>query len=119
MTEEEARAWIRDRFGVSRETLIARYAELLHAESLRQNLIAASTFDTIWTRHLADSAQLVPLAEGAGRGAWVDVGSGAGLPGIVVGAIVERPVVLVEPRAKRADFLRHVAAELGLASRIT
>jgi len=119
MTEAEARAWVRDRFGVSRETLLARYAELLRAESQRQNLIAASTFETIWARHLVDSAQLVPLAADAPRGAWIDVGSGAGLPGIVVAAIVERTVVLVEPRARRADFLRQAAGALGFAARVT
>ncbi|MCX8474386.1 MAG: 16S rRNA (guanine(527)-N(7))-methyltransferase RsmG [Sphingomonas sp.] len=119
MTEEEAHAWIRDRFGVSRETLLARYAELLRAEAVNQNLIAASTLDTLWARHLVDSAQLVPLAAEASRGAWVDVGSGAGLPGIVVGILLDRPVVLVEPRARRVAFLRDVAAQLGLANRVT
>lgn len=119
MTEEEAQAWIRDRFGVSRETLLARYAELLRAEAANQNLIAASTLDTLWARHLVDSAQLVPLAAEAPRGAWVDVGSGAGLPGIVVGILLDRPVMLVEPRARRVAFLRDVATQLGLAHRVT
>jgi 16S rRNA (guanine527-N7)-methyltransferase len=119
MTEEEARAWIRDRFGVSRETLIGRFADILRDASTRQNLIAASTLDTIWARHLVDSAQLIPLAEGAGRGAWIDVGSGAGLPGLVVAAITDRPVILVEPRTKRVEFLREAAAELGLTGRVT
>lgn len=119
MTEEDARAWIRDRFGVSRETLLARYAELLRAEAANQNLVAASTLDTLWARHLVDSAQLVPLAAEAARGAWVDVGSGAGLPGIVVGILLDRPIVLVEPRARRVTFLRDVADQLGLANRVT
>lgn len=119
MTEEEAQGWIRDRFGVSRETLLARYAELLRAEAANQNLIAASTLDTLWARHLVDSAQLVPLAAEAPRGAWVDVGSGAGLPGIVVGILLDRPVMLVEPRARRVAFLRDVATQLGLAHRVT
>ena len=119
MTEEEAHAWVRDHFGVSRETLLARYADLLRAEAANQNLIAASTLDTLWSRHLVDSAQLVPLAAEAPRGAWVDVGSGAGLPGIVVGILLDRPVVLVEPRARRVAFLRDVAEQLGLANRVT
>ena len=119
MTEDEAHAWIRDRFGVSRETLLVRYAELLRAEAANQNLIAASTLDTLWARHLVDSAQLVPLAAEAARGAWVDVGSGAGLPGIVIGILLDRPIVLVEPRARRVTFLRDVADQLGLANRVT
>ena len=118
MTEEEARAWIRNAFGVSRETLLERYQMLLLAEAANQNLIAASTLDSLWTRHLVDSAQLIPLVAEAPSGAWMDVGSGAGLPGIVVGILVDRPVVLVEPRARRAEFLRHTVAELGL-SRVT
>jgi len=119
MTEDEARGWVRDRFGVSRETLLERYAELLRAEAGNQNLIAASTLDTLWSRHFVDSAQLIPLTTEAPRGAWIDVGSGAGLPGVVAAILLDRPVALVEPRTRRVDFLRAVAAELGLAARVT
>ena len=115
MTEAEARAWVRERFGVPRETRLDRYAEWLRDEAARQNLVAASTLDTLWSRHLVDSAQLIPLAEGAGDGPWLDVGSGAGLPGLVVALLTGRAVTLVEPRAKRADFLRRVAQDLGVA----
>lgn len=114
MTEEEARAWIRECFGVSRETLLDRYGALLRAEAPNQNLIAASTFDTLWARHFVDSAQLVPLARDAPRGTWLDVGSGAGLPGMVAGVLLDRPVMLVEPRARRVEFLQRVISELGL-----
>jgi 16S rRNA (guanine527-N7)-methyltransferase len=116
MTEEEARTWVRDRFDVSRETQISDFEALLRAEAQVQNLIAASTLDTVWTRHLTDSAQLVPLAAEAGKGAWIDIGSGAGLPGIVVAILVDRPVILVEPRRMRVDFLRSVGERLGLGN---
>lgn len=119
MTEDEARIWVRETFGVSRETLLERFGALLAAESLHQNLIAASTLETLWTRHLVDSAQLVPLSEAAPRGAWIDIGAGAGLPGIVVAILLDRPVVLVEPRAKRVAFLRDAAEALGIAKRVT
>lgn len=119
MNEEEARSWIRARFDVSRETLLDRYAALLRAESENQNLIARSTLDEIWSRHLLDSAQLVPLAVDAPEGTWLDVGSGAGLPGIVAAILTDRPVVLAEPRARRVTFLRDVADQLGLTSRVT
>jgi 16S rRNA (guanine527-N7)-methyltransferase len=119
MTEEEARNWFRGRFDVSRGTLLERYATLLREEAPRQNLIAASTLDQLWSRHLVDSAQLVPLADGAGKGAWLDIGSGAGLPGMVAALLTDRPVILVEPRAKRAEFLRNVATQLGLIDRVT
>lgn len=118
MTEDEARRWVRERFGVPRETLLARFGEMLREAAASQNLIAASTLDSLWSRHLVDSAQLVPLAEGAGAGTWIDVGSGAGLPGMVVAILAERPVVLVEPRRKRAEFLRAAADALGVASRV-
>ena len=114
MTEEEAREWVRSRFDVSRETLLERYADILRDESTRQNLIAASTLDQLWSRHLVDSAQLVPLAEG--EGPWIDIGSGAGLPGIVVAILTDREVTLVEPRSKRAEFLRATAQALGLSN---
>lgn len=118
MIEAEARAWVRERFGVSRETQLDCYAELLRAEAQQQNLVAASTLDQFWVRHLVDSAQLLPLA-GENAGVWIDVGSGAGLPGMVAAILGERSVVLVEPRAKRAEFLRATVDALGLASRTT
>ncbi|MCW3846785.1 16S rRNA (guanine(527)-N(7))-methyltransferase RsmG [Sphingomonas sp. LB-2] len=112
MTEDEARSWVRARFGVPRETVLARYAGILRDESARQNLIAASTLDEIWNRHLADSAQLIPLADVDGP--WIDIGAGAGLPGLVISILTDRDVTLVEPRTKRAEFLRTTAAALGL-----
>lgn len=114
MTEEEAREWVRSRFGVSRETLLARFAAILREESARQNLVSASTLDSIWSRHLVDSAQLVPLAEIGGP--WIDIGSGAGLPGLVVAVLTDRDVTLVEPRAKRVTFLREAASALSLTN---
>ncbi len=114
MTEDEARDWVRARFDVSRETLLERYAAILREESKRQNLIAASTLDQLWNRHLIDSAQLVPLADVDGP--WIDIGSGAGLPGIVAAILTDREVTLVEPRTKRAEFLRSTARALGLAN---
>lgn len=114
MNEDQARAWVRERFGVSRENKLAQFAKLLTDEAANQNLIAASTIESMWTRHLVDSAQLVPLAAEAEEGAWVDIGSGAGLPGIVVAVLLDRPVILVEPRIRRVEFLRAVAEAMSL-----
>jgi 16S rRNA (guanine527-N7)-methyltransferase len=119
MTEDEAREWIRAHFNVSRETQIQRFGEILRAESTRQNLISAASFDELWTRHFVDSAQLIPLAADAGEGAWVDVGTGAGMPGLVVALLIDRPVVMVEPRIRRVEFLRDAASQLGIADRAT
>jgi len=119
VTEDEARAWLRTNFDVSRETQLSLYADMLVAEAANQNLIAASTLETLRSRHFVDSAQLIPLASDAPRGTWLDVGSGAGLPGVVVAVLLDRPVVLCEPRARRVDFLQQVVARLGLTSRVS
>jgi 16S rRNA (guanine527-N7)-methyltransferase len=104
---------------VSRETMdrLALYSDRLREESARQNLISVSTFDHLWKRHILDSAQLARF-EPHGGAAWADIGSGAGLPGIVLACIVEGPITLVEPRRLRADFLRSVVAELGLSATV-
>jgi 16S rRNA (guanine527-N7)-methyltransferase len=115
MTEDDARAWIRASFGVPRETILERYVDLLRAEAARQNLVSASTLEHVWARHIVDSAQLLFLADA--KGSWIDIGSGAGLPGLVITAVSDRPIVLVEPRAKRAEFLRHAIGQLGLGDR--
>ena len=99
---------------VSRETIekLQAFRALLIAESRHQNLVSASTLDAAWERHILDSAQLLRLApHGA---AWVDVGSGAGLPGIVIACLTDAPVRLIEPRRLRADFLRSVVDQLEL-----
>lgn len=117
MSEDEARQWIIDRFGVPRGTLLNRYASMLIAASGRQNLISAASVNALWSRHLLDSAQLIHHSQDA-SGAWMDVGSGGGLPGLVIAVLSDRPVILVEPRRKRAAFLEDCAAELGLTNRV-
>lgn len=119
MTEEEARAWLGDRSDVPRETFerLDRFVALLTAECHSQNLIAASTIDVVWSRHIVDSAQLVPLAKD--NGPWLDLGTGAGFPGLIVALLGSRPVVLVESRRKRAEFLQRAVALLAIGDRCT
>jgi 16S rRNA (guanine527-N7)-methyltransferase len=119
MTEDEAHEWVRAHFNVSRETQLHRFGEILRAESEKQNLISAGSFDALWARHFVDSAQLIPLAAEAGEGAWVDVGTGAGMPGLVVALLIDRPVVMVEPRIRRVEFLRDAIEQLGISGRAT
>lgn len=101
---------------VSRETfaLLERYVALLEGESRLHNLVSRSTLPDVWARHILDSAQLVRLAYPGAR--WADIGSGAGLPGLVVAIITNDPMLLVEPRTLRADFLKRAAQSLGLAN---
>jgi len=120
MTEDEARQWLTSMLGVPRETIavLERYVALLLDEATRQNLIADSTRDHVWARHIVDSAQLLPLAEGAAAGPWVDLGSGPGLPGLVIAALSDRSTILVESRRKRVEFLEMAVEAMGLASRV-
>jgi 16S rRNA (guanine527-N7)-methyltransferase len=100
---------------VPRETIekLEAYAALLREENMRQNLVAASTLDGLWDRHILDSAQLVRFEPRSGA-SWADIGSGAGLPGIVIACVVAGPVTLIEPRRVRADFLHKACESLRL-----
>jgi 16S rRNA (guanine527-N7)-methyltransferase len=124
-------------FDVSRETIarLDRFVALLLAWQSKTNLISPSTIPSLWTRHVADSLQLVDLppsrssltirraplrrqrgaGEGRKDGVWLDLGSGAGFPGIVIAcALADVPgtrVHLVESNLKRASFLREAVRE--------
>jgi 16S rRNA (guanine527-N7)-methyltransferase len=103
---------------VSRETLarLDRFVELLLETQSHTNLVGPKTVAELWTRHIADSLQLLDLAPDALI--WLDLGSGAGFPGLVIAcALADRPgaaVHLVESTTKKAVFLRHVVDALGL-----
>lgn len=112
MTEDKAKAWIADRYGADKIDRLAAYVNLLLAANASQNLISRATESSVWVRHILDSAQLLPLAPEADT--WLDVGSGAGLPGVVLAILSERPVLMVEPRRMRVAFLETVKAELAL-----
>lgn len=114
MTEDEARNWIRTNTDVSRETRLAAFVELLRDEATRQNLVSPSTLEQIWARHIVDSAQLLQHVDPGGL--WLDIGSGAGLPGIVLAILRDDPVELVEPRKLRTAFLQHCVDTLGLTN---
>ncbi len=100
-------------FRVPRETIhrLVRYAELLALWQKSTNLVAPSTLPALWSRHFADSAQLCALAPNARL--WLDLGSGAGFPGLVVAILgAWRPdfrMHLVESNRKKCAFLAEVA----------
>jgi len=115
MNAQDARAFVFDHWHVPRETQ-HRLDELVHlvvSENNRQNLISQSTVDTIWTRHILDSVQLVDHAPEAGS--WLDLGSGAGFPGLVIAILRAHPTLLVESRRLRSNFLKTLVAKLGLS----
>jgi 16S rRNA (guanine527-N7)-methyltransferase len=107
---------------VSRETgdRLAAYVDLLARWRKTTNLIAESTFPSVWIRHIADSAQLLALAPGARR--WVDMGSGAGFPGLVIaiqladvpGAVVH----CIESDQRKCAFLREAVRATAAAATI-
>jgi 16S rRNA (guanine527-N7)-methyltransferase len=103
---------------VSRETWdrLESFVQLVIERQKTLNLVAASTIPQIWTRHIADSLQLLSLAPEART--WIDLGAGAGFPGLVIAcALVDVPgarVELVESTQKKASFLRDVADALSL-----
>ncbi len=107
---------------VSRETeaRLDRYVDLLVEWQAKTNLIAPSTLPQLWTRHIADSLQLLDLAPSAKH--WLDFGSGGGFPGVVLAcALVERAgasIQLVERNAKKAAFLREALRITGAAGSV-
>jgi 16S rRNA (guanine527-N7)-methyltransferase len=107
---------------VSRETYqrLVAFEEVFLRWAGRINLSAPSTLGDVWSRHILDSAQLLPLADGALR--WVDIGSGGGFPGAVMAILLEeRPgssILLVESNGKKSSFLRTALGELAPHARI-
>ena len=114
MDEREARAWVEHECNVSRETMarLDAFADLLRSENERQNLVSRGTLDQLWLRHIADSAQLLRFAHAGAS--WVDLGTGAGFPGLIAAALRDGPVTLVEERRLRVDFLRRAAEAMEL-----
>lgn len=120
-SEADARAYIAALPHVPRETLprLELFAQLLAEENSRQNLVAQATLGpAFWVRHIADSAQLLRFGPKNAR-TWIDLGSGPGLPGLVVAIMAESlEMTLVESRRLRCAFLRDAIAALGLDDRV-
>jgi 16S rRNA (guanine527-N7)-methyltransferase len=112
MDAEDARA----RLDVSHETLarLEAFVALLREENERQNLVSRGSLEQVWTRHILDSAQLLRFDPG---GAWIDLGTGAGFPGLIVAALRSPRTTLVEGRRLRVEFLERAARVLGAAER--
>lgn len=112
------------KFNVSRETIerLDEYEALLKKWNPKINLISRNTLDSIWHRHFSDSAQLYQHI-GDNCKKWLDFGSGAGFPGLVVAAMAmekhpETSFVLVESDQRKAAFLMTVSNVLGLSATV-
>lgn len=122
MTEEEAQAWLRAKYDVSRETWhrLELFGTMLREEMQRQNLISKSSADFLWGRHIVDSAQLLLHAPEPDAGKlWLDLGTGAGFPGIVIAILAPYQVQMVESRKRRAEFLDQVVERTGIGDHAT
>ena len=106
-SEEGARDWLRalpecDDAAMGR---LERFVTLLAEENERQNLVSTASLGEVWRRHIVDSAQLLVHVP-RGTSPWLDLGTGAGLPGLVIAALrPECEVLMVESRAKRIEWL--------------
>lgn len=113
-TEGEAREFVSERCSSESLKRLDQLVSELIDENSRQNLVANSSLEQVWLRHIADSAQLLRWVCEP-RGVWMDLGAGAGFPGLVIAAMrPQQPVMLVESRKRRIDWLERVALELGL-----
>ncbi|MFK4874419.1 16S rRNA (guanine(527)-N(7))-methyltransferase RsmG [Novosphingobium sp. ZW T3_23] len=116
-TEDEARQWLRalpecdEEAWVRLETLVAMLVE----ENRQQNLVSAASLEQVWLRHIIDSAQLLPHVPRETSTPWLDLGTGAGFPGLVIAALrPECQVVMVESRARRIEWLDRARIAMGL-----
>jgi 16S rRNA (guanine527-N7)-methyltransferase len=105
------------RLSVSRETVdrLRAYADLLVKWQRRINLVGPATLPDLWCRHMLDSAQLLPLLP---SGVIVDLGSGAGFPGLVLAILGAGPVHLVDSDARKCAFLREAVRLTGAAASV-
>jgi len=118
-SEAAARDYVKRWADTEALSRLDRFAALLLAENRRQNLISKPSEAHLWVRHFADSAQLLEHVSretcDAKDGLWLDLGTGAGFPGLIIAILVPNmPVRLVESRARRVDFLERCVGDLDL-----
>lgn len=114
--EASAKAYVAQHCDTIAMANIERFIELLTAENVRQNLVAKPTLDIVWQRHIADSAQLLEHVPRE-TGLWLDLGTGAGLPGLIIA--IMRPdwtIKLVESRRRRIEWLEGLVEEFALVN---
>ena len=114
--EAEARDFCAARTDAAGLARLERFAALLAEENARQNLVSSASLASVWQRHFADSLQLVDYVPRE-TGPWLDLGSGAGIPGLVLGcARPDAALLLVESRKRRVEWLLRATDALGLAN---
>ncbi|MFC3175099.1 16S rRNA (guanine(527)-N(7))-methyltransferase RsmG [Novosphingobium bradum] len=115
-SEAEARALVADLADAAALARCERLLDLLAEENTRQNLVSSASLGAAWQRHIADSAQLLRHVPRETPSPWLDLGTGAGFPGLVIAALrPELDVTMVESRTRRVEWLQRVCSDLGLA----
>ena len=116
-TEQQARDWLArlPEWDATAAERVDQLIALLSEENARQNLVAAASLPVVWQRHIVDSAQLLPHVPRETSASWLDLGTGAGFPGLVIAILrPECEVVMVESRARRIEWLERARLDLGL-----
>jgi 16S rRNA (guanine527-N7)-methyltransferase len=116
-TEQDAKDWLRNLPECDDQAMarLERLVSLLQEESARQNLVSAASLEEVWKRHVADSAQLLAHVPRETSSPWLDLGTGAGFPGLVIAVLrPECEVLMVESRGLRAEWLERARIALGL-----
>ncbi len=116
-TDAEARAWLEGlpEWDAAAHERLEALVRLLAEENTRQNLVSAASLAEVWRRHIADSAQLLIHVPRETCSPWLDLGTGAGFPGLVIAALrPECEVLMVESRARRIEWLDRARVALGL-----
>ena len=119
--ETEARAFVEARCDAAAMERLEALIAALREENTRQNLVSKASLDQVWRRHIADSAQLLDhVSRETSRedqGLWMDLGSGAGFPGLVIAAMrPDTEVLLVESRKRRIEWLQSMIDTLSLTN---
>ena len=115
ISEDDAIAYVAQRCDDGALDQLAELLGELREENEKQNLVSRKTLESGWQRHIADSAQLLDHVSRETSGAWIDMGSGAGFPGLVIS--IMRPqlsVHLVESRKRRIDWLERMKTHFSL-----
>jgi 16S rRNA (guanine527-N7)-methyltransferase len=115
--EGQARAWLIDAVPEADSVAVDRLERLAHmlvAENRQQNLVSETSLVDVWRRHIADSAQLLNYVP-RGTMPWLDLGTGAGFPGLVIAMLrPECEVIMVESRKRRVEWLEQAMSDMGL-----
>ena len=113
--EEEAEAFCAARCDPGGMDRLRAFIALLADENTRQNLVSKPSLSAVWERHIADSLQLLDHVPRE-TGEWLDLGTGAGFPGLAIAlARPDIPVTLVESRKRRVEWLERICNEMSLS----